>query len=62
MACNRATSSMEVLAITIFLSLLLAVFFVVFFLSLSRKGRRGLEQEALMPLDDGPTPRNKTHS
>ena len=48
---------MEVLAITIFLSLCLAGFFVVMFLGSGHKSRRSLEQEALMPLDDEPQPR-----
>ena len=47
---------MEVLAVTIFISLILAIFFVVMFLSTLRV-RRSVEQEALLPLDDGiPTP------
>jgi hypothetical protein len=48
---------MEVLAITIFLSLCLAGFFVVMFLGSGHKSRHGLEQEALMPLEDEPLPR-----
>lgn len=44
---------MEVLAVTIFLSLLLAGFFVVLFLGSHRGSRRSVEQDALMPLDDG---------
>lgn len=43
---------MEVLAVTLFLSLLLAVFFVVLFLGSHRSSRRSVEQDALMPLDD----------
>jgi cbb3-type cytochrome oxidase subunit 3 len=43
---------MEVLAITIFLSLCLAGFFVVMFLGSGHRSRHSLEQEALMPLDD----------
>ena len=43
---------MEVLAVTIFCSLLLAVFFVIMFLATQRT-RRSVEQEALLPLDDG---------
>jgi hypothetical protein len=43
---------MEVLAVTIFCSVLLAGFFVAMFLG-SQHGRRlGHEQEALLPLDD----------
>lgn len=44
---------MEVLAITIFLSLSLAGFFVVLFVSSQRGVRHSLEQEALLPLDEG---------
>ncbi len=47
---------MEVLAITIFLSVLLAVFFVVLFMGSRQKRGLGGEQEALMPLDDGLPP------
>lgn len=43
---------MEVLAVTIFCSLMLAVFFVVMFMATQRT-RRSVEQEALLPLDDG---------
>jgi hypothetical protein len=48
---------MEVLAITIFLSLCLAGFFVVMFLGSGHRSRHSLEQEALMPLDDEPAPK-----
>jgi hypothetical protein len=48
---------MEVLAVTLFLSLLLAVFFVVLFLGSHRASRRSVEQDALMPLDDSGPPR-----
>jgi hypothetical protein len=44
----------EVLAITIFLSLCLAGFFVVMFLGSGHRSQQSLEQEALMPLDDEP--------
>lgn len=45
---------MEVLAVTIFMSLAFAVLFAVLFLAeRSQRGRRSLEQEALLPLDDG---------
>lgn len=47
---------MEVLAITIFLSLCLAGFFVVMFLGSGHRSRHSLEQEALMPFDDEPAP------
>lgn len=43
---------MEVLAITIFLSLLLALFFVAMFFFSQRDSRRGIEQEALLPFDE----------
>lgn len=45
---------MGALAVTIFVSLLLAILFVVGFAAESRlRGRRGgLEQEALLPFDD----------
>ncbi len=42
---------MEVLAVTIFISLLLAIFFVFMFLGCQRGVKRGLEQEALLPLE-----------
>lgn len=48
---------MEVLAVTIFLSLCLAGFFVVMFLGSGHRSRHSLEQEALMPLDDDPLPK-----
>ena len=47
---------MEVLAVTIFLSLCLAGFFVVMFLGSGHRRRHSLEQESLMPLDDGVAP------
>ena len=43
---------MEVLALTIFLSVLLAAFFVVLFMGSRQRRGLGSEQEALMPLDD----------
>lgn len=43
---------MEVLGLTIFISLLLAVFFVVVFNFSQRESKRGLEQESLLPFDD----------
>ena len=52
---NGRSHLMEVLAITIFLSLLLSIFFVVLFLGQRRK-RGGIEHESLLPLDDGPSP------
>ncbi len=54
---------MEVFAVTIFMSLLFAVLFAVLFLGeRSQKGRRSLEQDALLPLDDGPMPSVKSDS
>jgi len=47
---------MEALSITIFVSLMLAVFFVAMFFFSQRETRRSIEQESLLPLDDGPTP------
>jgi cbb3-type cytochrome oxidase subunit 3 len=47
---------MEALAITIFVSLALAVFFVAMFFFSQRESRRSIEQEALLPFDDGPPP------
>lgn len=51
---------MEVLAVTIFLSLCLAGFFVVMFLGSGHRTRHSLEQESLMPLDDGIAPPSPT--
>ncbi len=46
---------MEVFAVTVFVSLLLgAVFAVLFAAERARRGARGPEQAALLPLDDGP--------
>jgi len=45
---------MEVLAVTIFMSLAFAVLFAVLFLAeRSQRGRRSIEQDALLPLDEG---------
>lgn len=45
---------MEVFAVTIFMSLLFAVLFaVLFFAERSQGNRSGIEQVALLPLDDG---------
>jgi cbb3-type cytochrome oxidase subunit 3 len=45
---------MEVFAVTIFMSLLFAVLFaVLFFAERSQNNRTGIEQMALLPLDDG---------
>lgn len=55
---------MEVLAVTIFLSLCLAGFFVVMFLASGHRAATSLEQESLLPLEDdapamkAPTPVN----
>jgi hypothetical protein len=47
---------MEVFAVTIFMSLLFAVLFaVLFFAERSQSDRVGIEQMALLPLDDGNT-------
>lgn len=52
---------MEVFAVTIFMSLLFAVLFALLYLGeRSQKGRRSLEQDALLPLDDGPVQRPST--
>lgn len=49
---------MNVLALTILISVCLAAIFIVCFVAEHRRPRsRGLEQQALMPLDD-PTPVN----
>lgn len=45
---------MEVFAVTIFVSLLLGILFaVLFFAERSQRISRGIEQAALLPLDDG---------
>ncbi len=45
---------MEVFAVTIFMSLAFAVLFAVLFLAeRSQRQHRSIEQEALLPLDDG---------
>jgi len=45
---------MEVFAVTIFMSLAFAVLFaVLFFAERSQRGERSIEQDALLPLDDG---------
>jgi len=45
---------MEVFAVTLFVSLLLGgLFAALFFAERSQTGRRSLEQQALLPLDDG---------
>lgn len=51
---------MEVLGLTIFLSLLLAVFFVAVFFFSQRGSRRGLEQESLLPLNEDEPPQPST--
>jgi hypothetical protein len=55
----QQTPTVEALAITIFLSLCLAGFFVVMFLGSGHRARHSLEQEALMPLDEVPAPRSQ---
>ena len=50
---------MEVFAVTIFVSLLFAVLFAVLFIAeRSQRNRKTIEQVALLPLDDGASPRN----
>ena len=47
--------TMEVFAVTIFMSLLFAVLFsVLFFAERTQRNRTSIEQMSLMPLDDGP--------
>lgn len=47
---------MEVFAVTIFMSLAFAVLFaVMFFAERSQRRDRSIEQDALLPLDDGPS-------
>jgi hypothetical protein len=58
MPFNRHSFSMEALAVTIFLSLLLAAAFVVMFLGSHRGIRTSMEQEALLPLDQPKTASN----
>lgn len=54
---------MEVFAVTIFMSLLFAVLFaVLFFAERSQRDRASIEQIALLPLDDGPTPKRDSKS
>lgn len=49
---------MEVFAVTVFVSLLLGGLFAVLFVAeRARRGARGPEQAALLPLDDGDTSR-----
>jgi len=46
---------MEVFAVTVFVSLMFAVLFaVLFFAERSQRRLQGIEQDALLPLDDGP--------
>lgn len=48
---------MEVFAVTVFVSLAFAVLFcALFFAERSQRRRRCLEQDALLPLDDGASP------
>lgn len=49
-------TTMEVFAVTIFMSLAFAVLFaVMFFAERSQRRDRSIEQDALLPLDDGPS-------
>lgn len=50
---------MNILILTVFGSVLLAVFFVICFLyERSRPDASALEQESLLPLDDAPPPKS----
>lgn len=52
---------MEVFAVTIFMSLAFAVLFAVLFLGeRSQRKHRSIEQDALLPLDDGTPVRTRT--
>jgi hypothetical protein len=58
---------MEVLGLTIFISFALGVLFAVMFFFSQRDTRRGIEQDALLPLDDAPpaqanAPRTLSHN
>ncbi len=46
---------MEVLGLTIFISFALGALFAAMFFFSQRATRRGIEQDALLPLDDAPT-------
>ena len=47
---------MEVFAVTVFVSLMFAVLFAVLFVGeRSQRRCRSIEQDALLPLDDGPS-------
>lgn len=48
---------MEVLGLTIFISFALGVLFAAMFFFSQRDTRRGIEQDALLPLDDEPASR-----
>lgn len=50
---------MEVLGLTIFISFALGALFAAMFFFSQRKTRRGLEQEALLPLEDANPPAEK---
>ncbi len=45
---------MEVLGLTIFISFSLGALFAAMFFFSQRDSRRGIEQDALLPLDDTP--------
>lgn len=45
---------MEVLGLTIFISFALGALFAAMFFFSQRDSRRGIEQDALLPLDDAP--------
>lgn len=48
---------MEVLGLTIFISFALGALFAAMFFLSQRDTRRGIEQDALLPLDDPQPPR-----
>jgi predicted secreted protein len=53
--CALLRASMEVFAVTIFMSLAFAVLFAVLFLGeRAQRKHRSLEQDSLLPLDDAP--------
>ncbi len=55
------TRTMEVFAVTVFVSLMFAVLFAVLFIAeRSQRRRHSLEHDALLPLDDGPSLKPRT--
>ena len=60
-AFPRTHRTMEVFAVTIFMSLVFAVLFAVLFVAERSQRRRGcIEQDALLPLDEPAPPPSKT--